>query len=82
MSDVSLSKKQVARIKRLVTGLNNVRKEIQLENPDHCINWYLEDCGNLNLLKGESHSGGYGAEALYENVLLTVDLEESAGGGW
>lgn len=57
MADIELTSKQHNKIKRAVKALNDVRDELQLENPDHDLMWYLEDCANLNLMEGESHEG-------------------------
>lgn len=83
MADIELSKAQKRKITSAVKALNKVRAELQRENPDYDINWYLEDSGNLNLLEGAPHNleDTYGA-GLQVNVIDTFNLEDSSGGGW
>jgi len=78
MSDIKLTAAQKRKINTAVNSLNKVRAELQRGNPDYYINWYLEDCGNLNLLENDSHDGA----ANQEVVIETFDLDHSAGGGW
>lgn len=83
MSDIKLTAAQKRKINTAVNSLNKVRAELQKDNPDYYINWYLEDCGNLNLLENNSHdlADTYGA-ANQEVVIETFDLDHSSGGGW
>lgn len=81
MADIELSQAQKRKITSAVKALNKVRAELQTENPDYDINWYLEDCGNLNLLEGDSHDLLDG-RAAQDNVIAVYDLEYSSGGGW
>jgi len=80
MSDIELTKKQNAKIQRAVKALNDVRKEIQRENPDYYLNWYLEDSNNLNLMEDHSHTGGDVAN--FDAVIECFNLELAGGGGW
>lgn len=81
MSDIEITAKQRNKIKRCIKGLNDVRREIQNENPSIDINWYLEDNDNFNLMGGESHSG-VEASANQSNVIEWFNLERASGGGW
>ena len=82
MSDIKLTAAQKRKINTAVNSLNKVRAELQRNNPDYYINWYLEDCGNFNLLENDSHDlDSYGA-ASQEVIIETFDLDESSGGGW
>jgi ferric iron reductase protein FhuF len=81
MSDIELTSKHFNKIQRALKSLNDVRKEIQMQNQGCDINWFLEDSNNLNLMDGDSHSEQRG-EALYENVIYCFTLNNSSGGGW
>lgn len=83
MADIELTPAQKRKITSAIKSLNKVREELQRENPDYHINWYLEDCGNLHLLEGDSHelADTYGAAA-QDKVIHLFDLEHSSGGGW
>ncbi len=83
MVDIKLTPAQKRKINSAVKALNKVRSDLQRENPEYYINWYLEDCGNLNLLEGDSHdlADTYGA-ASQNNIIETFDLDHSGGGGW
>lgn len=80
MSELSLTRKQHNKIKRAVKALNDVRKELQVDNSDYDINWYLEDCGNLCIMEGESHDDK--GETRQDRIISIYDLEYSSGGGW
>ena len=82
MADINLTVAQNRKIKSAVKSLNKVRGELQKDNPDYFINWYLEDCGNLNLLEGDTHDATGRGESLQDNVIAVFDLECSSGGGW
>ena len=80
---ILLTSKQRSKIKRAVKALNDVRREIENENGDCDVQWYLEDCGNLNLMSGDSHEGnGNGNTSRQDRVIALFDLEYSSGGGW
>lgn len=81
MSKVKLSAKQILKITRACKALDDVLEEVQKANPDCYINWYLEDCGNMNLLEGDSHDGSEG-KARQDRVIERFDIRESSGGGW
>lgn len=80
MADVELTPAQKRKIKRAVAALNDVRQELQQENPDYYINWYLEDTGNLNLMEADSHDRDGGAR--HDKVIEHFGLDNSSGGGW
>lgn len=80
MANVTLTKSQKAVITRAINLLNKVRQEIQLENPDYDINWYLEDCGNLCLLENPSHDDTQ--KPRQDRVIEDRHLVESSGGAW
>jgi len=80
MSDIELTAKQHNKIKRAVKALNDVRAEVQQENPDNDINWYLEDTANFNLMSGLTHDDQY--NALPNNIIEVYDLHEASGGAW
>ncbi|WP_421193853.1 hypothetical protein [Aeromonas jandaei] len=80
MADVELTPAQKRKIKRAVAALNDVRQELQQENPDYNINWYLEDTGNLNLMEADSHDRD--GSARYDKVIEIFGLDNSSGGGW
>lgn len=82
MAEITLTIAQHRKIKSAVNALNKVRVELQKDNPDHFINWYLEDCGNLNLLEGDTHDECNGGVARQDNVIAMFDLPCSSGGGW
>ena len=82
MSEFNITPAQKAAITRAVNSLNKVRAELEEDNPDAPnVSWYLEDCGNLNLMSDDSHTGGYlnANRAAVEGVW---DLANSSGGGW
>lgn len=81
MSEVELTAKQLNKIKRCVKGLNDVLAELQKDNPDNEMNWYLEDSANLNLMSGPSHSEMM-LKANYHNVVDCFQLYYAGGGGW
>ena len=78
---ILLTSKQRNKIKRAVKALNDVRRELQSENDECDIQWYLEDNDNLNLMAGNSHDGN-GSESRRDRVIDTFYLEASSGGGW
>jgi hypothetical protein len=86
MSDITLTTKQKSKISRAVKALNDVRREVDNENSDCDVQWYLEDCGNLNLMSGDSHDetsgSGYGDTSRQDRVIALFDLDNSGGGGW
>lgn len=80
---IILTIKQRNKINRAVKALNDVREELQCENPDNNINWYLEDSSNLNLMSGDSHDNeGIRSIARQDRVIDTFSLWNSSGGGW
>lgn len=80
---IELTTKQRSKIKRAVKALNDARKEIELDNAGSDINWFLEDCGNLNLMNGNTHDlGNNNGSANYGNVIEVFDLDNAGGGGW
>jgi hypothetical protein len=80
MSEVELTTKQRNKIKRAIKALNDVRREIQEQNPDCDMNWYLEDAGNFHLLDSESHDENCCANR--DGVVDSFNLYNSGGGGW
>lgn len=82
MADIKLTPAQKRKINSAVKALNKVRDDLQRENPEYYINWYLEDCGNLNLLEGDSHDVEDRGSAQEGVIIETFDLEDSNGGGW
>lgn len=80
MADVELNPAQKRKIKRAIAALNDVRLELQQENPDHYINWYLEDNDNLNLMEADSHDGD--GHPQHDKVIDSFCLDNSGGGGW
>lgn len=80
MSKVQLTAKQKAKIKRAIKSLNDVNEEIQTDNSDKYINWYLEDNDNLNLMEDYSHDGN--GSANHDAVIEVFNLDNSGGGGW
>ena len=83
---ILLTSKQRGKIKRAVKALNDVRRELDNENGDCNVQWYLENSGNLNLMSGDSHDetsgSGYGDTSRQDRVIALFDLEYSGGGGW
>mgnify|MGYP003653423860 CR=1 FL=1 len=82
---IELTSKQRNKIKRAVKSLNDVRQELDDDNSDCEVQWYLEDCGNLNLMSGDSHDDtglGTGHGRRQDLVIDRFDLEYSSGGGW
>lgn len=80
MADVVLTPAQRRKLKMAVTALNDVRRELQQDNPDHYINWYLEESDGLNLMEGDSHDRD--GVAQMDKVIESFSLDYSAGGGW
>ena len=81
MADTELTTKQSGKIRRAVKALNDVRRELQNDNPDKDIQWYLEGSDNLNLMEGESHSDRFNT-ANQDAVIELFQLDCSSGGGW
>ena len=82
MEDFKMTPLQRGQITRAINTLNRVRRELEKNNPDAPnVNWYLEDCGNFNLMSDDSHTG-LGAERNKGAVVSTWDLRNSSGGGW
>lgn len=81
MTELCLTTKQRNKIKRALKSLEEVRKEINQDTEDKAM-WYLEDCGNLYLMDGQSHSEGYDAHARSNAVIECFDFLEASGGGW
>ena len=79
---MELTAKQRNKIKRAVKALNDARQELQEQYPDEYFNWYLEDCGNLCLMKGWTHDDDHNSSPLFENIVEVYDFEMASGGGW
>lgn len=82
MASITLTTKQKRKIQRALKALDEVRVELQRENPDNYINWYLEDCGNFLLLEKQSHTEDFNLSARHDAVIEHFNLEEASGGGW
>lgn len=80
MADVELTPAQKRKLKNAVKALNDVRRELQRDNPDYYINWYLEDNDNLNLMEGDSHDRD--GTARQDKIIEFFNLDNSGGGGW
>lgn len=80
MADIELTNAQRRKIKRAVAALNDVRMEVQQENPEHNINWYLEDTSNFNLMEGDSHDCD--GDSRQDRVIENFYLDSASGGGW
>lgn len=80
MSEIILTVKQKGKLSRAVKALNDVRSEIQLENPDSYINWYLEDSNNLNLMEDDPHDDRL--QPRRDRVIELFEFEQASGGGW
>lgn len=80
MADIVLTKAQRTKIDKAVKSLNDVRAELQRDNPDKDISWYLEDCSNLNLMEDESHDSDGCANQ--HSVIQHFHLDNASGGGW
>lgn len=80
MSDIELTTPQFRKIKNAVNTLNKLKDEIQKENPDAYINWYLQDGDNLHLMSGDSHTDGITPN--YHHVIESFYLKSASGGGW
>lgn len=81
MNTIELTTKQRSKIKRCVKGLNDVLVELQQENPDSDIHWYLQDSDNLNLMSEPSHTEPH-QDPNHDGVIELFDLKNSSGGGW
>ena len=79
MAQIELTSSQYRKIERAVKALNDARSEIQKQNPNMNINWYLEAQGNLNLMEDKSHVD-YSPN--YDAVIDLFYLDNSSGGGW
>ncbi len=82
MADIELTPAQKRKITSAIKSLNKVREELQRENPDYYINWYLEDCGNFHLLEGDSHDEENYGDSQSDKSIEVWDLRHSTGGGW
>jgi hypothetical protein len=82
MSNITLTTKQRSKIKRAIKALNDVRQELQNENGDCEVQWYLEDSGNLNLMTGDSHDFSGDCDSRQDRVIGLFELDMSSGGGW
>ena len=82
MADLRLTTKQRNKIKRALKALDDVRIELQQENPDYYISWYLEDCGNFLLLENHAHDDSMNHYAQHHVVIEGFHLDEAGGGGW
>lgn len=80
MAEIILTKSQLRKIKTAVKALNDIRQEVQDENPDFDINWYLEDCGNFCLMEDDTHDKD--GTARQDRVIDVFNLDNSSGGGW
>jgi len=80
MAKVTITSKQKAKINRAVKALNEVRQEVANENPNNDINWYLEDCENLNFMEDSPHDDENNARE--DRVIHLVNLHNASGGGW
>lgn len=71
-------------IKKFINLANNMNKliqDIRKYNPD--ANLYVEDCGNFNLMKGKVHDEStQKLEPIHDNVVASVVVYNSGGGGW
>lgn len=80
MADIKLTTKQHSKIKRVIKSLNDIRAELQKENPEKFINWYLEDNDNLNLMEGNSHTDD--ADMNQDAIIRLFKLDHASGGAW
>jgi ferric iron reductase protein FhuF len=80
MSKLTLTKAQLKKIQSAVKALNDVRQELQDENIDFNINWYLEDSENLFLMECESHDAD--GNPMQDGVIEVFRLRMASGGGW
>tara|TARA_R110002072_G_scaffold169949_2_gene323484 strand:- start:4541 stop:4792 length:252 start_codon:yes stop_codon:yes gene_type:complete len=80
--DVTLSIKQLNKVRRAIKSLNDVRKELEVNNPENYINWYLEDNNNLNLMCDYSHSQDAHGVSNQDAVIRCFELDNAGGGGW
>ncbi|MEM0550447.1 MULTISPECIES: hypothetical protein [Aeromonas] len=79
MADIVLTPAQSRMLSKAVATLNEVLHQLQLENPDCNINWYLES-GALHLMGGDSHDDD--GRARQDLVIETFTLDKADGGGW
>jgi hypothetical protein len=84
MIEIILTNKQRSKISRAIKALNDVRQELQNENGDCDVQWYLEDSDNLNLMSGDPHdeTGGNHGCSRQDRVIALFELDMSSGGGW
>ena len=76
---ILLTSKQRNKIKRAIKALNDVRQELEKENPTTDISWYHES-GYLNLIDGETHKPNGNADQ--DSLIDSFPLDRSDGGGW
>ncbi|HAS8195733.1 TPA: hypothetical protein I7682_17785 [Vibrio vulnificus] len=82
-TEIKLTPKQKARIQMAVKALNEVRAELEPQtNLEGGINWYLEDCGNLCLMEGNTHASDYKSSPRHNGVIAVFNLDNASGGGW
>lgn len=77
---IILTDKQRQRIEFAVKMLNEVRQELDRENPGHNVNWYLEDSSNLNLMDGDSHDDAQ--RPMRNRIIGSFIFWNASGGGW
>jgi hypothetical protein len=85
MSNITLTTKQRSKIKRAIKALNDVRQELQNENGDCEVQWYLEESGNLNLMSGDSHvfsNCDVDEDSRQDRVIELFEFENATGGAW
>lgn len=70
--------KHIRKFEKLANQMSDLLKEIREYSPE--ANMYLEDAGNWNLLIGHSHNDK--CQAMRQNIVITVRVPHSEGGGW
>lgn len=79
MEKIYLTTKQTAKIKRALKALEDVRQEVASETGGD-IQWYLEDCGNLCLMNGNSHDENQNPRQ--DAIIEIFNMKSASGGAW
>jgi len=75
-----IKENHIKQFEKIAKNLDNLMKEILKYNPE--AEMYAEDCWNLNLMKGPTHTNDKAGRALQANVVACVTVRRLCGGSW
>lgn len=75
---MDITQKQKRKIEKAINSLNEVMEELTASMPE--AQYYLEDCANFYVMKGKTHDNNN--EPIFDNVIYSLQLHGSSGGGW